>query len=55
MQEPRACRSDGGDIDTATEAVAVFPDVRPLRAEIDDLSMHGFDHAAICVRAGSVA
>ena len=34
-----------------TEAVAVFQDVKPFQAAIDDLLSAGFDHADIAVLA----
>lgn len=36
---------------TSTEAVAAFHDARSLQSAIDELLMHGFDHAAISVLA----
>jgi hypothetical protein len=55
MHEQGTCRSYSDDIAKSTDAVAVFPDVQSVRAAIDDLSMHGFDPAAIRVLASSVA
>lgn len=42
---------DNGYNATSTEAVAVFHDVSALQAAIDELLMHGFDHAELSVLA----
>ena len=41
--------------DTATEAVAVFHDIAPLQAAIDDLLTQGFDHAELSILASDKA